>query len=453
MRVLLAAHAWLPRSTAGVEVYTHRLARALLRLGHEVHVLAAVHDLAAPHGSLRDVQDDGLAVHELVNVHAGGTLEAAFDDEALLPPVRALLSRLRPDVVHLQHLLNLPLGIVSAAHGVGAAVALTLHDHALSCARDGLRMRADLSLCETVEPAVCAACLADSPYLVPPLQRGASAALRRVGLGRHLHRVHAAAPRAVEGLLRGLRRLQPPQTAPLEQAVRGRLRRWRDAAAEADVVLTPTAFERERALEAGLHPGHVRHVALGAVGESRARPPGPRRRFAFVGTVAPHKGVHVLVEAFRGVRGTGTSLDVHGSLTVQPAYADALRALAAGDPRIRLAGPFCEGAQAHVLAACDALVVPSVWWENSPLTVLEAVAAGRPVVASRTGGIPEILPEGAGVLVPPGDVDALRSVLQQMADGELLAEAAPPFPLKTVEEGAVELAALYGSLVRQAAHA
>ena len=153
MRVLLAAHAALPRSTAGVEVYTHRLARALQRRGHDVVVLAAVHDLSAAPYSVRARTHDGVEVHEVVNVHLGGTLASTYDDPALLPPVVALLRRFRPDVVHLQHLLNLPAGIVDAAHAAGAPVALTLHDHWTSCARDGLRMRADLQHCDVVEHA------------------------------------------------------------------------------------------------------------------------------------------------------------------------------------------------------------------------------------------------------------------------------------------------------------
>jgi glycosyltransferase involved in cell wall biosynthesis len=102
--------------------------------------------------------------------------------------------------------------------------------------------------------------------------------------------------------------------------------------------------------------------------------------------------------------------------------------------------------QAGLWESMDLLVVPSLWWENSPLTVLEALAAGLPVIASRTGGVPEVLPGGAGVLVPPGDVEALRAAIEGVLDGRLLAEPLEALPLKTAADGARELAALYAEV-------
>jgi glycosyltransferase involved in cell wall biosynthesis len=90
-----------------------------------------------------------------------------------------------------------------------------------------------------------------------------------------------------------------------------------------------------------------------------------------------------------------------------------------------------------------------LWWENSPLAVLEALAAGVPVVASRTGGVPEVLPETAGLLVPPGDVGALRAALGAVLDGRSLAGPLAALPLKTAREGAGELATLYSGLVSE----
>jgi glycosyltransferase involved in cell wall biosynthesis len=168
----------------------------------------------------------------------------------------------------------------------------------------------------------------------------------------------------------------------------------------------------------------------------------------FIGTVAPHKGVHVLVDAFQAIAHPEASLDIHGSLSADPAYARRVRDAASSDPRIRWHGAFPEGGQAQVHEALDVLVVPSLWWENSPITALEALADGLAVVASRTGGVPEVLDEGRlGLLVPPGDATALRVALEDVMAGRKLSEVLPPLPLKTVAEGARELEALYTSLV------
>jgi glycosyltransferase involved in cell wall biosynthesis len=91
-------------------------------------------------------------------------------------------------------------------------------------------------------------------------------------------------------------------------------------------------------------------------------------------------------------------------------------------------------------------VVPSVWWENSPLTVIEALAAGVAVVASRTGGVPELIDEGrTGLLVAPGDVSGLREALQAVVEGGALSEPLPPLTMKTTMDAAAELERLCAS--------
>ena len=112
----------------------------------------------------------------------------------------------------------------------------------------------------------------------------------------------------------------------------------------------------------------------------------------------------------------------------------------------RFRGPFPEREHERILDGLDVLVLPSLWWENSPLSVLEARAAGLPVIASRTGGVPEIVPEDAGLLVPPGDAAALGIALGDVAEGRALSGAAPAAPLKTVAQEAHELARLYAEL-------
>ena len=448
MRILLTAHAFPPRATAGVEVYTLRLARAFQARGLDVLVLSAVHDLEARPYAVRRRMHDGVAVAEVVSVQVEGTLEAGYDDPGLTRAARSVLADFRPDLVHVQHLLNLSAGVLDEARAAGAATVVTLHDYWASCARGGLRMRADRAVCETVDHSVCATCLHDSVYLAPTLQTQLMKTARRVGLGRQLHTLHALAPRSVESGLRLLRGLSPPQQG-LEAALDRRASRLRAALGSADLLLAPTSFARARALAFGLPAARVRLAPLGAVTHPpRPRRAGARRRFGFIGTLAPHKGVHMLVEALTGLTDASVSLDLWGSASVHPAYVDSLRRAARGDPRIRFRGAFPEGSQQSVLAELDALVLPSVWWETTGLVLLEAMAAGLPVVASEIGGVPEVVVHGTtGLLVPPGDSQALRAALAQLAAGRALGGPHPPLPLKTVGDEARELEQVYATLL------
>ena len=449
LRVLLTVHAFPPRATAGVEVYTLRLAGALAERGHEVRVLSAVHDLGGAPGSIRRRSHQGVLVEEVVSIHARGTLEGTYADPDLEQAASRVLREFRPHIVHIQHLLNLAASIPKQARSQDARVLLTLHDYWLSCPRDGLRMKADLSLCERMDHAACGRCLQGSPYLVPAMQNRLSRWARKVGAGAGLQRLHAAAPRVTEAAMRLIRSANPPDAVDLAGAMDLRAERLREALGFVDLALAPTKFCAERAVEFGLSRDRLLVSAYGAVqGPTRPRAAGPRRRVGFIGTVGPHKGVHVLVEAFRAIADPGASLDIHGSLSVDPGYARRLRQVACRDPRIRWHGAFPEGGQGHVHETLDVLVVPSLWWENSPITALEALADGLAVVASRTGGVPEILEEDrTGLLVPPGDATALRVALEDVMAGRKLVEPLAPLPLKTVAAGARELEGLYQSLV------
>lgn len=444
MRILLTTHAFLPRSVAGVEVYTARLAAALQALGHEVLILTAAHDLAARPHSVRRARVGDLDVAEIVNVRLEGSLEATYRVPAVDQAIAAVLDDFRPDCVHAQHLLNLSTGLIDSARRLGARLFLTLHDYWLSCPRDGLRMQASGALCATVDHGTCAACLSDSPYLAPLAQRGVVRVAQAAGLGRALHLAHRHAPRVTTMLAHLARRAQPIRPAELRAALDERANHLRARIGTMDVFLAPTRFARDRGLEWGLPADRLRVVALGAVaGPTRPRPAGPRRRLGYVGTLAPHKGVHVLVEAVKGLTPPDWTLDVVGDPTVDPAYSAGLQRTAAGDPRIRFRGPRSPEEVEDLWRTLDLLVLPSLWWENSPLTVLEALAAGVPVVATRTGGVPEILPDEAGALVPPGDVDALRATLAAVLERRLLDDPLGPLPLKTIHQGALELVALY----------
>jgi glycosyltransferase involved in cell wall biosynthesis len=383
-------------------------------------------------------------VTEVVSVHPRGTLEATYADPGLEAPLRQAVAEARPDCVHVQHLINLSGSLLAASRAAGARVVFTLHDYWLSCPRDGLRMREDLGLCREVDHAVCARCLETSPYLVPAVQRGVAGAVRGLGLGRWLHRLHAGAPRLTQAALRVLRHASPSPAAGLPEALRRRARALQAALDHVDLFLAPTAFARDRAVEFGVPAARTRVLPLGVLrSAARPRPAGPRPRIGYVGSLLPHKGVHVLVGAFRGLERPEARLQIHGSETVHPEYARRLRSAAAGDPRIAFHGPFREAEQERVFAGIDALAVPSLWWENSPLTVLEALGAGRPVVASRTGGVPELVGEDAGVLVPPGEEGALREALDAVSSGSVLGQARGPLALATAAEHAAELEAAY----------
>jgi glycosyltransferase involved in cell wall biosynthesis len=154
----------------------------------------------------------------------------------------------------------------------------------------------------------------------------------------------------------------------------------------------------------------------------RPRPAGPARRrlgledrrrwLVFVGNLVPEKDPTAALEAL-ALLPPEVGLLVVGEGPLRPELeARARRPELAG--RVRLAGPVDHGLVPDCLAAAEALVLPSRR-EGDPNVVLEALAAGRPVAASRVGGVPGLVAEGEqGFLAPPGDPAGLARAVERV---------------------------------------
>lgn len=151
----------------------------------------------------------------------------------------------------------------------------------------------------------------------------------------------------------------------------------------------------------------------------------------YAGQINELKGLAHLVEALRRVRRTNqdVGLMVIGSSKLWPDYSLAMTNRAAqyelavrreaSNLPVRFAGLVPEAEKPSYFAACDIFVCPSVWNEPFGLTNLEAMSAGKPVVATRVGGIPEVVQHGeTGLLVPPGDAAAMADAIGTLAADE-----------------------------------
>lgn len=197
-----------------------------------------------------------------------------------------------------------------------------------------------------------------------------------------------------------------------------------------------------------------RHGVMTPPPRPPAAAPAASLRAVWMGRFDPTKGPHLLVEALRRQAALPLVLDLFG-VTQGPRamqYEARLRDAAVGDSRIRFHPPIPAAETMARLQTYDLLAVPSQWLEAGPLIVLEAFAAGVPVVGSRLGGIAELVRDGVdGLLVePPGSVAAWGAALRRVCDDRTLLpclRAGIP-PARTMEAVAAETAALYRRLVR-----
>jgi glycosyltransferase involved in cell wall biosynthesis len=179
------------------------------------------------------------------------------------------------------------------------------------------------------------------------------------------------------------------------------------------------------------------------------RVPSDAIRFGYFGTISDWKGIHLIVEAFNGLPEAGLEGKIYGDLTFLPDYSRRLR----NERRnlaLRFLGRFPNAQIAEVLAEIDVLIVPSVWFENSPLTIHEAFIAGVPVVCSDRGGMAELVADGKnGLHFRLGDAVDLRRKLQRFLDEPgLLADLRGDFPaVKDIASDARDMVERYNALI------
>ena len=480
MRILHAIHDFLPRHAAGSEIYAFHMCRELAK-HHNVHVLAAEYDPARPHGTLTWRVHEGLPVIELVN-----NWEGSFADTWRSPRLGAQLDHVlratQPDVLHVHSLLNLSFELPAMARARGIRVAATLHDHSLACPAGGQRLHLqERTVCHEIQPARCASCFSQSPFHTQMAVGGLSRAAGRGGqwVGRTARWAARQAPE-VAGLFtrRVLDRTQPVTDAEIG----ARLDHLRSVFDAVQLFVAPSASVADAHARLGLHRSKLLVSDYGFVHQSlrptgggslspapsepnrAARVEGPLAlplspvafplspvRLGFVGTLVWHKGVHVLLEAVRHLPADRYELEIWGSLETFPDYAMQLKALAQDLP-VRFCGSFDNGDGASVYDRFDVLVVPSLWPENSPLVIHEAFMAGMPVVASRIGGLPELVTDGInGLLFDPSSSVSLADALRTLMDWpERIAQMANRLPrVKTIEEDARDWEWRYETLMRE----
>ena len=241
---------------------------------------------------------------------------------------------------------------------------------------------------------------------------------------------------------------------PYRKEAAERIRASKELAESVDLFLAPSAYLADRFKSYGFPVDRVLTSDYGIwTPPAPERPPvgsnpGRPLRFAFVGTLVEHKGVHVIVEAFRDLPRGGASLDVYGNPDEFVDYTARLRRLGSRSD-ISFRGRLDNNDIMSMLAEADALVVPSIWFENSPITIHEAFLARVPVITSDLGGMAGLVQHGKnGFLFPPGDTGALRELLIDLIGRPEKLDAARPDPqsVKPLHDDVAWMQEVYAAL-------
>ncbi|HEX5215716.1 MAG TPA: glycosyltransferase [Vicinamibacterales bacterium] len=405
MRVLHVSYSWLPAPPGGTEIYVDRLMRDLDGLGVESVV-------AAPAATGGGDTIDGRRVYRFQASGEDSTIESLYGgDAAAAAKFAAVLDEVAPDVLH-QHAFSpaCSSALIQMARARGIATVFTYHTPTASCVR-GTLMQWGTRQCDgLMEPKACTKCV-----------------LQRHGVPKTLARLAGVVPAVIaagaarRGLSGGVW-----TSLRMRRLVESYQRDVRRLLMNADRIVVLTDWVGELLRRNGVSSDRLVACAHGvpAAPPLPPRTSGGRTRLVHLGRLDPVKGTALLLMAMRNAPDAAVDLDVFG--VVQDAAAtgefNRLAQLAAGDARIRLLPAIPHADVEATLARYDAVVVPSQWMETGPLVVLEAFAAGVPVIGSNLGGIADKVLHGHnGLLVSPWDAEqAWSDVLRHAGDRRVL---------------------------------
>lgn len=432
MKILLVVHQYFPQCHSGTEQYCRATAREATRRGDEVVVLSLDPWVWRddPPFWLRDEPYEGLSTPRMRHWEGMSANRVLLDYHNPVVAARfdEVLAEVQPDAVHFFHLRRLGVDLIDRAVERGLRTVVHLMDFWFLCPRFTL-LRPDGALCDGPPDGGRGCIDCEFPELALPEDLAKVASVAADALRRPPHR-----PDPVAQWLAVVRRKDELLT---------RLSR-------VDAVIAPSRFlasmfvangfdaSRIEVIPYGLEPGRVRRLP----GIDRPRRP---LRIGFAGVLSPWKGLHVLVDAVLRLTGDWT-LTVHGRTdeSMFQDYIDGVRGKAADEPRVRFPGPFEHGELDRVMAETDLLVVPSLWYENTPFVVLEAFEAGVPVAVSALGGMTEVVEPGKnGFQFPAGDAAALAELLQGLLDDPAPLQALAPAPVATIASNYDRFSAIY----------
>lgn len=422
MKILMPVHVFLPGHSAGTEVYTYNLARALVARGHEVEIFTSEKEVSRRSWSVHVEQVDGLKVHVLVNNLDHDDFSETFANVEAEGAFQRVLDAFKPDIVHVQHLMLLSMGLPRQARSAGARVVMTLNDFWLFCPRFGQLLLPNGHLCDGPNLSDCENCLQDFTFSQGKPEK---ALIRLMQTTRELSGVDLAPivywaqdrsrwlrTRKQQGG-RSAKAGKANPNGSLREELKHRQRKVELLIEQVDLFLSPSNTVAERAIEWGIPRARLKVSRYGI--DTRPFGQQPRREkgedeqlvFGFIGTIAPHKGVHVLVDAALRLPKGACRVAIYGSDAHHLEYGRSLRAQAEGR-EIEFRGKLARDQIAQAFHSIDCLVMPSLWLENSPVVIQESFAAGVPVIASGQGGMAELITDGrSGRLFPAGDAQAL----------------------------------------------
>ncbi|MDD5760247.1 MAG: glycosyltransferase family 4 protein [Desulfobulbaceae bacterium] len=453
MKILLTVHQFFPEYFSGTEVLTFSVARELMSRGHQVSVFTGypARELMPDSQRFDQYEIEGISVyrfhHAFVPMGEQQVVsEIEYNNHLTAGYFKGFLDELKPDVVHFFHFSRLGTALIDVARKLSIPAYYTPTDFWAVCPTSQLL-------------------LTDGQVCSGPSSHGGNC-IKHVALltrWRHYSTVVKHLPDSAVDAVAIMATHGHGINFPFKQEISALSRRKSFNISRLNAlqgIVSPTRLMTDVLTGNGVNPELIEQSAYGinVSGFEEFKREYPEDRpitIGYIGTLAPHKGCHILVDAFSKLTNLDACLKIYGNLNEFPDYVADLHAAAKCNDAIEFCGTFPNEQIADVLSRVDVLIVPSVWYENTPLVVYSALAARCPVIASNFPGMSEVVRDGwNGLLFEPNNSEALSACLARLHHEpallhELSRNCTPPKSIATYVD---ELLGLYDKRLQVPKH-
>ncbi|MEO0095249.1 MAG: glycosyltransferase family 4 protein [candidate division WOR-3 bacterium] len=352
----------------GDSTYTFNLYKLLMSNGHIVVMFAMIqdHNSNDPNADLFVSNVDYKVLINSKNLLTGlKVISRSIYSLEAKKKFGKLLKRVNPDIIHLNNIHHhITPSIIFEAKKQKIPVVWTLHDYKLLCPNTHFLIDKEDKICEACKP---------NKYF--------QAMIRRCKKGSFL----ASTVVTLEGYVHRLLRVKEL----------------------IDCFISPGSFLKKKLIEYGFKENKIRHIPYFIPDNYFSLSLENENYFLYIGKISKIKGLAILIEAARlnpqcnvFIAGDGDKEVKENILSKMPA-------------NVKYLGPQNREKVQELIAESIAVILPSLWYENQPFCILEAFAKGKPVIASKLGGMIELVGDNErGLLIPPGDPKALAEAME-----------------------------------------
>lgn len=371
MKILYLVHQFFPEYYSGTEKFVYNISSMMQKAGHSVKVITysfyrdSFFDKCIGDILYKEFTYKGIPVTALRHKRIPKNINVSFTDKSMACVVEHFITNEKPHIVHVGHPMRVN-EFITVSRLLNISYIITLTDFWLICHRVNLvNSRGDLcagpekgNTCKTLCPELPGDVILKRYEFARDILSGAKKVI--------------SPSRFLGGLFKN--ELRPLEVTVISHGIRYR-----------------KIKKNERNYQKG-----------------------DNLVFCYAGTLNNHKGVHILIDAFKMIQSDNVILKIFGS-GPNPLYVNRLFHMAKENKRIEFCGVYSEDDVGNIFSNVDVVIIPSCVYENYPLVLHEALACNIPVITSDIGGMAEKIKDGInGFSFPVGDAETLRTVMERI---------------------------------------